>query len=124
MQSKRAELDPLGGMTPAKQRTRTFQPDFCQDADSPMDWRELGRRVLSEAARLAKEVAGDALQAYPTGQCDATRDGHEEFADLADAAADTASSVSHLNSQTNTELQTNADSQTNAELQPDAEASA
>ena len=118
MQSKRAQLDPLGGMRPAKQRTGAFQPDFWQDADSPMDWRELGRRVLSEATRLAKEAARDVHQAYPTGTRDATKDGHEEFADLADAAADTASSVSHPISPTDTD--THPDSETH----PDTEASA
>lgn len=96
MESKRVQLDPLGGMRPAKQRFATFQPDLCQDADSPMDWRELGRRVLSEAARLATESAELAVQAHSSDSRDATRDGHEAIADLADAAADTASSVSHL----------------------------
>jgi hypothetical protein len=91
----RITLDPLDGMRPDKPGDVNNSTDLCQDAESPMDWRELGRRVLSEAQRLARESAGFAAQPHPAGACDATRDGDEAFADLTDAA-DTTSSVSHL----------------------------
>lgn len=103
MESKRVELDPLGGMRPAKQRSASFPADFCKDADSPMDWRRLGRRVLSEAARLARESAGIVASVRKDEARDATREGHEAIADLADAAADTTSSVSPFESNADAE---------------------